>query len=1562
MKRKSRARAVSLLDTATKQQTDQLRNSTATRRSSQSGRGVAKLDALAAVSRQLAKNAQYRAHGPGVARAVAVHSKFVAVGTSRGLALVFDHFQEVRQVLGTSSEDGVLTIDLSKSTDVLACGHASGRIALWDVIKGIAVKTVDDAHAAPVAALRFYSDASIVSVDHAGVVNKLAFSKATLWASYAADVECLLDGAAHVAPTLSVLPDRPDSEAVDKKDALASSAVTLAASSLATASARRSKQLRGFVAGKDDAAAFSDRPVESRKLVAFSSDKTSFVVALEPAVQVVHKWARGTAEALGSAPPKACVAWGWSANSTCVLARAWGCAFETTVCAVEGGVSRAGYGLKFSPNVNQTLRLPAPAATLAWLKFGAQSAFVLIDADFILRVVDASAGLQLDAVDLRALFCDPRDGAQINTPLHERVRASGGLMYVLGTNELATVRLQPWPARVEALVDAGEWLEALALALDSVTRSDDGASPQVAEPAEDGLVVPFGLAMPCAEPAPTADELLAVAVLRRYVRLALENAPSSSVLESEATSNRKPLDLARSHFQMLGGVCVEFCVALKRLDVLFGDIYISFQALGRSDVFLELLEPHINAKKLRRLAPEVMAAFVAHFGARGGLVAVERCLLHLEISALDFDMLISLLRRHRLYTAMFRLYSVGLDDYVSALEVLFDDAHEKASKRYFQAGEDDEDEDDSLETRVHQAILYLRYCIAGRAFPMGERLRVIRHKRLQAEVLHFLLQRNVLVRGENAGFRGAECGHLRLLMAVDARATLDALSACILGADFDAFEPPGEDSRPYDLQRASGVAVDESLRLPPVSRLCAAPMTVLNAVQDLFEAASPAAGGGDAPHDARLEGGPASSGVFHLDGCQNGQNGRWRPSDDDRCAALEYVALHFARKTFVDVPKRLRAAALRHLVKTSKDDALIDDARRVDRRLPETDEDPCCHVARFVAACDESLCDDVAELLDIAQKYNKPRAALTLHRFVAHHAVHAVLQDVRHASTVLVEKASAAFSATIARYVADVDDAVRRQVYGYCEATLRRFGPQSDKELVHESDFFALEDASPAAAVAPSLASSALVQCVLSAMPELARVDCERAAWLCATAHPQSLSRALSILAVTPSTQFGFLDALIAASSLRGAAGSKRSDGDLGDIEKASAVQRLPFFNLTDEDRALYVQLLARFAPERCYAYLSSTDGYDVETCLQICQQHTIADATAFLLEQAGDAVGALRLILSTLRDGFEDLRAAVRVQNRDGRFSLFRSDSDVADSPWKARFVDDSRRATRLVASHAAVEKMPEGLRAARCLDVGVRLCQRHSQKGGESGVWFATLDTLVAAKRSLQLAHELPSNSMLLHALLNSMVQRTLSAMAAYVALPTIVSKIIADHADSNLGEFRDIIVSMLDATRDEAHVYGAVKKLLENDANALRRTLAKAAGAGQLVVSVDAVVLGGAFAVKNDATLLVAQAKNRLHWEATSMEAKGSSAAPGRRNAWAAHRVGTLSAAQAKGSSGFVLKTAPLPQEHHSVVSTRVPGMLDSKPRFSRKLDPSVAAASRASEPLPSRFRPLKPEIDP
>src|SRR4051812_11903454 len=81
-------------------------------------------------------------------------------------------------------------------------------------------------------------------------------------------------------------------------------------------------------------------------------------------------------------------------------------------------------------------------------------------------------------------------------------------------------------------------------------------------------------------------------LLSRYVRLAIDNAPrngssgssrsartssGSSGSISGSSSNIARSNIARSHFQMLAGVCAEYCVVMHRQDVLFGEVLARFK-------------------------------------------------------------------------------------------------------------------------------------------------------------------------------------------------------------------------------------------------------------------------------------------------------------------------------------------------------------------------------------------------------------------------------------------------------------------------------------------------------------------------------------------------------------------------------------------------------------------------------------------------------------------------------------------------------------------------------------------------------------------------------------------------------------------------------------------------------------------------------------------------------------------------------------------------------------------------------------------------------------------------
>jgi hypothetical protein len=105
---------------------------------------------------------------------------------------------------------------------------------------------------------------------------------------------------------------------------------------------------------------------------------------------------------------------------------------------------------------------------------------------------------------------------------------------------------------------------------------------------------------------------------------------------------------------------------------LFGPIFRYFYEARYINVFLDVVETYVLNDKLKYIAPEAMVLFVAHCKDMKDLSMVERCLLHMDCNLMDFDSILSLLKKHSLYTGLFHVYCNGLDDYISPLEILFE--------------------------------------------------------------------------------------------------------------------------------------------------------------------------------------------------------------------------------------------------------------------------------------------------------------------------------------------------------------------------------------------------------------------------------------------------------------------------------------------------------------------------------------------------------------------------------------------------------------------------------------------------------------------------------------------------------------------------------------------------------------------------------------------------------------------------------------------------------------------------------------------------------------------------
>lgn len=94
------------------------------------------------------------------------------------------------------------------------------------------------------------------------------------------------------------------------------------------------------------------------------------------------------------------------------------------------------------------------------------------------------------------------------------------------------------------------------------------------------------------------------------------------------------------YYKTLGETCIDCCLTTVQTDILFSEIFDKFVQFKKKDFFLELLEPFILKNRLKILPPEIMQQFIEYFSETNKLKRVEDCILHLDITNIDFHQVI----------------------------------------------------------------------------------------------------------------------------------------------------------------------------------------------------------------------------------------------------------------------------------------------------------------------------------------------------------------------------------------------------------------------------------------------------------------------------------------------------------------------------------------------------------------------------------------------------------------------------------------------------------------------------------------------------------------------------------------------------------------------------------------------------------------------------------------------------------------------------------------------------------------------------------------------------------
>lgn len=171
----------------------------------------------------------------------------------------------------------------------------------------------------------------------------------------------------------------------------------------------------------------------------------------------------------------------------------------------------------------------------------------------------------------------------------------------------------------------------------------------------------------------------------------------------------------------------------------------------------------------------------------------------------------------------------------------------------------------------------------------------------------------------------------------------------------------------------------------------------------------------------------------------------------------------------------------------------------------------------------------------------------------------------------------------------------------------------------------------------------------------------------------------------------------------------------------------------TQADVVVFIKLLLTFRAKDVYTFVSRIDHYPLDEVLALCKEKDSAlDATAYLLERAGDASGALDLLLCDLGKVIVAARKEMEQQLKVDSIQA-RSASSGSHSSSESRSLASQILSKQGPARAEAAVKlacMKDLQHVASCC---ANLCGRHSSKA-DPKMWFSAFDYLLRERQNIR------------------------------------------------------------------------------------------------------------------------------------------------------------------------------------------------------------------------------------
>ncbi|KAI9784824.1 MAG: Vacuolar protein sorting-associated protein 8 [Geoglossum umbratile] len=696
-------------------------------------------------------------------------SNSIAVGTSKGIILVFDFNQNLKSIIGpgTKESDAITALATSADCSTLAGGHANGSIFTWELhrsarpflqIPPLLASQLEnrkvDGHAPGVAVIHIgflgTRHTALVSADDRG----MAFSHLATRG---------LGAVARTIKTTRILGRYPNDMPTNGRPRKPSS--VLAFSPLPLGNVQRSTDTIG--------------------LVAMLTPYLLVIVSTTPIAQTQHKAARPK-EVAAHSVLSGCLAWFPAVKLKAVdpssglsttkpkLVYCW--SNVLTVLDVhevepsEPSDKDRPPGLQFRPRS----RWKAEEAIVAvqWLSRSVLAVLtisqrLIILEDNSLRVTETfdlihkhifhqdTFSKQLQRL-VEQLDEDEAMHGVVADAFYPSFKSYKGRMFLLGFNDISVGTLSNWADRVAALIKVGDFIQAIRLATSYYVGDADKLT--VGLPDDSAL-----------RHALVQDRLLDI------MSASLEYAIKRVL--GAGSEQEKP------HLEELATACFAACISMAATDFLFDVVYEWYERGSVEGMFLETLEPYILDGQIRSIPPTVLKGLTTHFTSMAFDSRLEEIICHLDTATMDIDQITTLCKKHNLYDALIYVWNRALGDYITPLIDLLSLLVPSPQTRPLTNGNGVTDQ--IYAVSALKIFPYLSYTLTSRIYPTGEDLPDRDASKAKAELYYFLFSGKTIKWPKTGGkpflvglgdSREHSFPYLRLILKFDAPSFLSALN------------------------------------------------------------------------------------------------------------------------------------------------------------------------------------------------------------------------------------------------------------------------------------------------------------------------------------------------------------------------------------------------------------------------------------------------------------------------------------------------------------------------------------------------------------------------------------------------------------------------------------------------------------------------------------------------------------------------------------------------------------------------------------------------------------------